>query len=1152
MAPGKTLCLNMIVKNETANLARCLAALAGHIDCWVIGDTGSSDGTQDFIRNFFASRGVPGELHSFPFENFEQARNAALDLAYASPLAFDYMLFCDADMELVVEDSQFRARLAAPGYRVVQRSDALTYWNTRLLRRDCRVKYRGVTHEYLDGPDGINDLVGVWYRDYANGSNRVDKFERDIRLLEAGLREEPDNHRYWFYLAQSLRDAGRLREAADTYAKRAEMGGWDEEAWSSRLQEARCLLRLGDEAGFLRSALAAYNARPQRAEPLYDLAKFYREKGMNAASVLFSEPGQSLTPPPDRLFMEHYVYTAGLKEEFSIAANYSRDTGQKARGHAACESLALSRSVPAKTRDLARWNLYYYLEPAKAVMPSFASQRIAFTAPDGWKPTSPSVARQGRQLYLVQGCVNDPADGTPAATRNFLLRLTDALAVASATEILPPPDLPPASGRELEFADARVFAWKNGLWSISNGRCEPVLARIDLRDDNSCHLADWRVLRPAGEQGNGKHWLPLVADGALRSICQYDPTCVVDEAARTLFAGEPSIAADGFRGGTQAIEFDDGWLTLVHEVSTQGDKPHYQHRFAWLDSNYALRKVSRRFFFESKAIETAAGLAWHPDERRLLISYGVDDAGACLATVEADDVRRALGTAQAASRDEHSQSASVATDSDESRRVRSFDLFDSLIARRCVHAHDIFSIVEQQAGLPGFATMRVEAERQIFSAPYTLDDIYRRLVEAFGISSLQAERLKQLELSTESDNLFPILEHCRMVRPGDLIVSDMYLPQPFLQKILSETCNLAHSPLLVSSHGKRSGEVWQEIKRHLDIEEHLGDNPVTDLEVPRKHGINARLTSISRRTEIETLLADSGCAPLANVIREARLTSWHDDKSIRHAQLAQIEYNVPFLFLSSLRFIELLHRHGWSSVLFSARDCFLMSLMFDRLSRTLQLPCVSHYFYTSRLSRAHPSPTYLRYLDSLRADRKSVIVDLCGTGWSLARLLEQGSMSDTDLFLIHRIALPQLMERYRQLGGISEDVPVHCLLERAPIAGDNDVLEELNRALHPMVMDMAQVADKFLPIYSDIQYSAAELAIIELHHQAFMHALDVADRLRKEDCLRMMSAAGTELIEALYRRIASMMPHVAVLMQAKRREEQQFWKAIEKMPPVSA
>ena len=113
------LCLNMMVRNEAANIERCLASVADHIACWVIGDTGSSDGTQEIIQSFFTRRGIPGELHQFPFHNFEQARNAALERAHASPLKYDYLLFCDADMELVVSDPEFRASLSAPGYLVL-------------------------------------------------------------------------------------------------------------------------------------------------------------------------------------------------------------------------------------------------------------------------------------------------------------------------------------------------------------------------------------------------------------------------------------------------------------------------------------------------------------------------------------------------------------------------------------------------------------------------------------------------------------------------------------------------------------------------------------------------------------------------------------------------------------------------------------------------------------------------------------------------------------------------------------------------------------------------------------------------------------------------------------------------------------------------
>ena len=77
MTNGKALCLNVIVKNEMANLERCLGAGAPYIACLVIGDTDSTDGTQDFIKLFFAARNLSGELHSFPFKNSVQARTEA-------------------------------------------------------------------------------------------------------------------------------------------------------------------------------------------------------------------------------------------------------------------------------------------------------------------------------------------------------------------------------------------------------------------------------------------------------------------------------------------------------------------------------------------------------------------------------------------------------------------------------------------------------------------------------------------------------------------------------------------------------------------------------------------------------------------------------------------------------------------------------------------------------------------------------------------------------------------------------------------------------------------------------------------------------------------------------------------------------------------
>lgn len=673
---SKRVCLNMIVKNETANLQRCLGAVVDHIDCWVIGDTGSTDGTQDLVRSFFAARRIPGELHEFPFHNFEQARNAALDHAYASPLAYDYLLFDDADMELVVEDAGFRDRLDEPGYRLLQRGNSdLAYWNTRLIRRDAGARYHGVTHEYIDVPGGVQELRGVWYRDHATGSNRVDKFERDIRLLLEALEDDPDNHRYWFYLAQSYRDAGRTSEAAVAYAKRAAMGGWDEEAWNARLQEARCLRKLGDDAGFIRQALAAFNQRPKRTEPLYDLARFHREKGLNEASALFSEAGLATKrPEEDILFIEDFIYSAGLREEYSIAANYSRDPARKDRGFATCNGLALDRAIGDGPRDLAWSNLYFYIQSAAEMMPSFVARPVEFPAPRGYRPTNPSVARMGKQIVLAQRTVNyaltedglryQTPDGEPIRTRNFLLRLTDELATEAETEILPPADLPEPVYRGVSgFEDLRLFARNGSLWAsacvrefTSEAWCEQVVARID--EGNGCRLADWRVLNPGGARVHEKNWMPRVEPaktGTDRDELQFfylcDPTRVLDERANIVSESLPPVSAQRFRGGTQLIPFDNGWLALIHEVQWRPaeNRRFYFHRFVWFDDANSLGKVSRPFYFNRKGIEFAAGLAWHPDEKRLLISYGVADSQSWIATVDAVDVLALLEPSDAAS-----------------------------------------------------------------------------------------------------------------------------------------------------------------------------------------------------------------------------------------------------------------------------------------------------------------------------------------------------------------------------------------------------------------------------------------------------------------------------------------------------------------------
>ncbi len=97
-----TICLNMIVKNEKHVIRRCLEAVKGVVDYWVIVDTGSTDGTQEIIRE--CMKGLRGQLYERPWRDFAFNRNEALDLAAGKG---DYLLLVDAD-EVMHITSGFR------------------------------------------------------------------------------------------------------------------------------------------------------------------------------------------------------------------------------------------------------------------------------------------------------------------------------------------------------------------------------------------------------------------------------------------------------------------------------------------------------------------------------------------------------------------------------------------------------------------------------------------------------------------------------------------------------------------------------------------------------------------------------------------------------------------------------------------------------------------------------------------------------------------------------------------------------------------------------------------------------------------------------------------------------------------------------------
>ncbi len=644
-AVPRRLCLNMIVKNESRILERCLQALAPHLACWVIGDTGSTDGTQALIRNFFAARAIPGELHEFPFVNFGQARNEALRRARTSSLDYDYILFCDADMELKVDDADFRTRLTAIGYGIEQRGARERYWNCRLLRRDCTALYKGVTHEWIS-PGGDDRLHGVWYLDHANGANRPEKIDRDTRLLEEDLERDPENPRTYFYLGQTHKLAGRFEDAARCYRRRVKMRGWEEEAWYAGLQEAICRLRLGDEAAFERGCLAAYNRRPQRAEPLFHLAQFHRQAGRHEVAMLYAEAGMTMPlPPRDILFIDNFVYEVGLLEEYAMAAAQAAAPSKKHRGRLICEYLALGRDVPPRARDHARRTLRGYVAPATDILPGTIAMEIVGDGPDGPKCRAATLAVCGGALNLLQTLA--PGRPGPAALlpRLALSALDVAGAVATRRAIAIPGDFPTvtAEGR-WDIAGISLFERNGAPWIVASMRNAggawngSVIARIDLA---AARLADWEIL-PRGTLPAAADWQPLVMPGEPGFLANIDPTLGFTLAPRSAWQGHPPCAADHLHPASQVLPFDGGWLLLLREAAPAGEPGGPMLRLGWLAQGLELQRLSHPFRFSNHPAGATLGLASPPGDDRLYASYTTDAGTTRLARMPQEAVRKAL------------------------------------------------------------------------------------------------------------------------------------------------------------------------------------------------------------------------------------------------------------------------------------------------------------------------------------------------------------------------------------------------------------------------------------------------------------------------------------------------------------------------------
>jgi hypothetical protein len=439
------------------------------------------------------------------------------------------------------------------------------------------------------------------------------------------------------------------------------------------------------------------------------------------------------------------------------------------------------------------------------------------------------------------------------------------------------------------------------------------------------------------------------------------------------------------------------------------------------------------------------------------------------------------------------------------RLVRSWDVFDTLIARRCGHPHAIFDLMGAVLG-DDFRTSRVQAESAARASKQeiSLDDIYDKLQIARGWSAEERRSALELEIRIEFANVIPITENLSRVRDGDVLVSDMYLPQEIIMGLLRSAGLDKDVTLFVSTHGKADGSMWRRLKAHFYILRHTGDNPHSDFLRPLWHRIPARLTEASVETPWERVLRCNGAPALSAYVREMRLRTFEKNKASRTLQAAQIEANFPLLLLASAALVQWCRERGIARALMCSRDCVLWAPLAEKVAHHAGNNLIVEYFLISRVAALRPSEKYLDYA-AKRITLDSVVVDLSMTGVSLAGLADRLGIKEVRGFVIawyESIAKSLYGEKFHPKAKVK--------LEFLTAEVVHNDLEAFNQALSPSIHDVVETSNGLSVTYGSENRSRAVLEAVRVQNAAFTELLDLVPEAVLEEVLEI--AKSTRLV----------------------------------------
>ncbi len=378
------ICLNMIVRNESANLPRLFATLKGHVDHFVIADTGSTDGTPELIEALSTQHGIPGSVTRHPWTDFATNRNLALQDALNARMdgshQCDWVMILDADEELRVLQPDWRQRLK-PGvtYSTMSRGERLAVNRIFLLwLPGMQWTWKGQVHNYLTTAgryphEHLSDLYirmhlfqGAKSRSFASGQAKAAADAAIMAKELSGMSPGKELAHRFFQWAHVLFLSGSIRSAGaifSTIASDADIGRGIR--YAAAILAGRCGLTLEKNAeDGMRWFDLALSIDPDRREALFYSALLTAAVDKREALVILEKASRKSLPtgPVFHLEIDLYEWKTDHQRVLLLAA-----LGKMEHATASARGLIDAGLVPEPERGFLMQVMHLGMRPSDQI-----------------------------------------------------------------------------------------------------------------------------------------------------------------------------------------------------------------------------------------------------------------------------------------------------------------------------------------------------------------------------------------------------------------------------------------------------------------------------------------------------------------------------------------------------------------------------------------------------------------------------------------------------------------------------------------------------------------------------------------------------------------------------------------------------------------